>query len=570
MTKFLLSLLHISLSLVLICAISHRVTAQTANLRLSTQLGCADGSYTATLQIRASDATSFSIGTSSIFLTYDPSSLTFVNYQSLNFNENTLCNGQSLWDTHSSDGSSPGFFNLTLTLNSSSISCPLITSADWVSIGTITFSVRNPDGNPTLEFSPDFTSFNAVPANNGILQINAGQFTGVDQPGALRCAPICSLSLTTPNLPTGQVGSVYSQTVLASTSALPLTYSITAGSLPAGLNLGNGTGIISGTPTAASTTTFTLLVTDGQACSATAPLNITIAPPPAPLIAVTAGPGTCTSATNEYTTTGTLSLTNAVASSLTVTDGVSTAIVAVTAGQSSASFTLTNLPSGTGLHTVTVSGPGYSPISTTYVAPASCTVCSLSLTATPLAGGQIGSAYSQTLTASGGTAPISYTILSGTLPAGLSLDPTTGALSGTPASAVTSSFTVRVTDTKACTALAGFSLTTTAPPVCSLSATAIPGTCIGTVYGLTGTVSLSNATAGLLTITDGSQSTALTVTPATTSVTYSLTGLTPGSGTHTVAITLASCGTLNVSYAAPVQCDCPPMDCLPISAERIR
>ncbi|WP_375446889.1 hypothetical protein [uncultured Fibrella sp.] len=169
--------------------------AQTADLRVLGQLDCATGQYSATLQLRASGATSFSIGTSSLFLNYDPTSLTFTSYQSQNFDANTLCSGQPLWDVHSFDGSTPGSFNLTISLNSSTISCPLITNTAWVSIGTITFTVLNPDGNPALLYNPAFSSFNAVPANNGLIQVSLGQVTGVNQAGVLRCAPPCSISL---------------------------------------------------------------------------------------------------------------------------------------------------------------------------------------------------------------------------------------------------------------------------------------------------------------------------------------------------------------------------------------
>lgn len=181
------------LGLSVLCVAAPSTQAQTANLRVSAQLDCARGQYIATLQIRASDATSFSIGTSSIFLTYDPSSLTFVGYESLMFDNNTLCNGQTLWDAHSFDGSNPGLFNLTMALNSSSISCPLITNTDWVSIGTLTFGILDSNGNPSLLFDPSLSSFNAVPDNDGLAQIQAGQYTGINQAGALRCILPCSL-----------------------------------------------------------------------------------------------------------------------------------------------------------------------------------------------------------------------------------------------------------------------------------------------------------------------------------------------------------------------------------------
>jgi hypothetical protein len=55
----------------------------------------------------------------------------------------------------------------------------------------------------------------------------------------------------------------------------------------------------------------------------------------------------------------------------------------------------------------------------------------ISITTNTLTGGTVGTAYSQTLTASGGTAPYTWTIVSGTLPAGLTLS-TRGVISGTP------------------------------------------------------------------------------------------------------------------------------------------
>jgi Ice-binding-like/Putative Ig domain len=58
--------------------------------------------------------------------------------------------------------------------------------------------------------------------------------------------------------------------------------------------------------------------------------------------------------------------------------------------------------------------------------------------------------YSQSVTASGGTAPYVYTIASGTLPAGLSLNPATGLISGAPLGPGLSNFTIRATDANGC------------------------------------------------------------------------------------------------------------------------
>jgi hypothetical protein len=75
-----------------------------------------------------------------------------------------------------------------------------------------------------------------------------------------------------------------------------------------------------------------------------------------------------------------------------------------------------------------------------------------SITSTNLSYGYINSGYSQTLTGSGGTVPYSWNITSGTLPQGLSLNSTTGIISGTPiGSAGTNNFTVRLTDSNTTT-----------------------------------------------------------------------------------------------------------------------
>ena len=72
----------------------------------------------------------------------------------------------------------------------------------------------------------------------------------------------------------------------------------------------------------------------------------------------------------------------------------------------------------------------------------------LKITTSSLPNGAVGSAYSTTLTATGGTLPYSWTVTSGALPAGLTLS-NDGTISGTPTSAGQSNFTVQVTDSSA-------------------------------------------------------------------------------------------------------------------------
>jgi hypothetical protein len=71
------------------------------------------------------------------------------------------------------------------------------------------------------------------------------------------------------------------------------------------------------------------------------------------------------------------------------------------------------------------------------------------ITTTALPGGVRGSSYSASLAASGGIAPYTWSIVSGSLPAGLTLNAVTGTIAGTPTNVGNSSFTVRVVDSGA-------------------------------------------------------------------------------------------------------------------------
>jgi hypothetical protein len=76
------------------------------------------------------------------------------------------------------------------------------------------------------------------------------------------------------------------------------------------------------------------------------------------------------------------------------------------------------------------------------------TIAAPTITLTPatLLAGTVATAYSQAITASGGTAPYSYAVTAGALPAGLSLNPSNGTLAGTPTASGTFNFTVTATD----------------------------------------------------------------------------------------------------------------------------
>ena len=99
-------------------------------------------------------------------------------------------------------------------------------------------------------------------------------------------------TITTTSLPDGTVGTAYSQT-LAATGTASITWSVSAGSLPGGLTLNASTGVISGMPTTAGTSTFTVKA-ENSAGNATKQLSITIAAPAPAVTGVTVSPGTAT------------------------------------------------------------------------------------------------------------------------------------------------------------------------------------------------------------------------------------------------------------------------------------
>lgn len=85
----------------------------------------------------------------------------------------------------------------------------------------------------------------------------------------------------------------------------------------------------------------------------------------------------------------------------------------------------------------------------------------VAITTTSLPNGKVGIAYSATLTATGGATPYTWALTVGTLPAGLSLNTSTGVISGTPSQgASNATLTFQVTDADSGVATVTLTLTT--------------------------------------------------------------------------------------------------------------
>jgi hypothetical protein len=257
---------------------------------------------------------------------------------------------------------------------------------------------------------------------------------------AYTLAVTAPLAIATVSLPGGVNGIAYSAALAATGGTSPLTWSVTSGVLPSGLSLNSSTGVLAGIPSANGASNFTVQVADSSVPKLTASraftitvnseLSFTPSPFPNGIIGV------------AYSATPSLS------------GGVSPYTWSVVSGSlptslslNSANGAITGAPSATGSFGFGLQVTDSStPPQTSKLFSGIVINAALVVTTTSMASVADGSPYSATLDASGGTSPFSWTITTGALPDGLSLDPS-GVISGTPTTAGTANFTVQATDT---------------------------------------------------------------------------------------------------------------------------
>jgi hypothetical protein len=198
--------------------------------------------------------------------------------------------------------------------------------------------------------------------------------------------------------------------------------------------------MISGTPTApAGNFPFTVRVTDEAGQQDTQALSIRINPATPPQITTTSVPGgTATQPYNfEVQATGGIG-------ELTWSLSAGTLPVGLTLSSTGA---ISGTPTSEGLSNFTVKVTDSFGQTDTRALSMTVSAAPLFITTTSLPGGGIGQFYSQPVQTTGGTAPLTFSLVTpGTLPLGLGLDPTTGVISGTPILVGAYAFTVRVAD----------------------------------------------------------------------------------------------------------------------------
>jgi Putative Ig domain len=270
------------------------------------------------------------------------------------------------------------------------------------------------------------------------------------------------VSITTSSLPSGQKNSAYSATLAASGGTTPYTWSISAGALPAGLSLGAGNGVISGTPTASGSFSFTAKVTDSTSPTkqtATKSFTVTIA----------SGGSTPVTITTSSVPNGQVGA--AYSTTLTANGGTMPYTWSISAGALPAGL---SLGAGSGVISGTPKASGSSSFTVQVKDVANSTATKslsiliaaagsqpLQITNSSLAAGQTGQPYSVTLQATGGTPGYTWSIAAGQLPTGFTLGAASGQISGTAGATGQFGFTVNVTDSASPpnTAKATFSIT---------------------------------------------------------------------------------------------------------------
>lgn len=351
-------------------------------------------------------------------------------------------------------------------------------------------------------------------------------------------------------LAAGQVGSPCSVTLAIAGGISPYTWSVSQGGLPAGIALASSTGVLSGTPTASGSSAFTLQVRDSgsPALTASGQFTISISPAPAIVFSTTSLPNGTYNA--SYTAT------------VAATGGAGTLSYAVTTGSLPAGLSMTSAGAisgkltagGTSSFTVTASDP-YGDSATQNL---SITVTYPAIVITPasgaLAGGTYKVAYSQTLTATGGSGShYSWSVTSGTASLGaLNLTVSSGgSIGGTPQAVGTATFSVQVQDSAGNTQTADYTIAVTYPTL-TVTTASLPSGTVNTLYSQTLAATGGSGSGYAWSVTSGQSSlTGLNLT-LTSAGLLSGTPATSGSASFTVQVKDSASNTATANLSVTI------------------
>jgi hypothetical protein len=360
-----------------------------------------------------------------------------------------------------------------------------------------------------------------------------------------------TITVTNPATTTGTAGTAFSQTFTQTGGIGTTTFAIFSGTLPTGMTFHSATGVLDGTPTQTGSFGLVIRATDSNSCTGNGATYTLVI-----------GCQTIT-VTNPATTTGTAG--TPFSQSFGQSGSIGGSAFSLNSGSLPAGLTLSaagvvsGTPTQTGSFGITVKvtdGNGCTGVSGTYTLVIGCQTISVTNPAT--ATGTIQVAFTQTFTQSGAIGGATFSLNSGSLPAGLTLS-SAGVLSGTPT--VTGSFpiTVKVTDGNGCT---GVGATYTLVISCQTITVTNPATTTGTVSapftqtftqtGANGTASFTTAStlpAGLTLATNGTLSGTPTQ-PGTFNIVVTVTDSNGCTGTGATYTLIISCQTITVTNPA--------------------
>jgi hypothetical protein len=293
-----------------------------------------------------------------------------------------------------------------------------------------------------FSFVLDTTKFTTGEHTLAVRLLDAGGNTTLVGTRTIVCQNVV-FTITSTDLNRGTRNQPYSMQLIAANGRPPYTWTLASGSLPSGLSM-NASGLISGTPTVFGIFPFVVRATDSLGANAVASLTLAVISDVEQLRVISSGALAQGSTGIDYT------------SQLLFAGGVPPRTWSMGTGSLppglslSTSGVISGKPTQVGTFTFTVQLADSAPTTVTSQ-PMQITVVPGPLvieTTGDLTAGTVSAPYSFRLQARGGVSPYTWTLATGALPPGLSLNAATGVISGTPVDTGSFAFTVTLSDSR--------------------------------------------------------------------------------------------------------------------------